>query len=286
MATRSGRWRTKGGDRRMSLGEHLLELRKRLVISAIAIVVGAVVAFVNWGWVASLFGLTVQFTSLTDFVRDAMRVPIQNLAANHDAEISYVTVSSAFDLTVQIGFTVALIIASPIWLFQIFAFLVPGLTTREKRYTFGFFFTAVPLFLAGGLAGWLLFPHMVELLASFTPEEDAILLDARYYYDFIIKLVLAVGVGFVLPVFLVLLNFVGVLTAKAILKGWRVAVLVITLFCAVATPAVDVVSMFLLAIPMVVLYFAAVLVAVIHDRAVARRANAVLPDATVPVTDL
>jgi sec-independent protein translocase protein TatC len=286
MATRSGRWRTKSGDRRMSLGEHLLELRKRLVISAIAIVVGAVIAFVNWGWVASLFGLSLRFTSLTDFVKDGMRVPIERLAENHDATISYVTVSSAFDLTVQIGFTIALLIASPIWLYQIFAFLVPGLTRREKRYTFGFFFTAVPLFLAGGVTGWFLFPHMVELLASFTPEEDAIVLDARYYYDFIIKLVLAVGVGFVLPVFLVLLNFVGVLTAKSILKGWRVAVLVITLFCAIATPAVDIISMFLLAVPMVLLYFAAVLVALIHDRAVARRAGAVDAAATVPVGDL
>ena len=268
MATRSGRWRT-NGDQRMSLGDHLRELRKRLFISAIAIVIGLVVAFVNWGFLGDLLGL--HLTSLTKFVQDGMRVPINQLAENHNAVISYTTVSSAFDLTVQIGLTVALLISSPVWLFQIFAFLVPGLTGKEKRYTFGFFFSAVPLFLAGGFTGWILFPHMVELLASFTPEEDSIVLDARYYYDFIIKLVLAVGVGFVLPVFLVLLNFVGVLSAKAILKGWRVAILVITLFCAIATPAVDVASMFLLAIPMVALYFAAVLVAMVHDRAAARR---------------
>jgi len=270
MATRSGRWRTKG-DQRMSLGDHLRELRKRLFISAIAIVVAAAIAFINWGFLSTLLGLPVQLSSLTAFVQNGMRVPIDKLAEDHNAVISYTTVSSAFDLTVQIGLTLAILIASPVWLFQVFAFLVPGLTGREKRYTFGFFFSAVPLFLAGGFTGWLLFPHMVELLAGFTPSQDAIVLDARYYYDFIIKLVLAVGVGFVLPVFLVLLNFVGVLTAKAILKGWRIAVLVITLFCAIATPAVDVVSMFLLAIPMVALYFAAVLVATIHDRAAARR---------------
>jgi len=284
MATRSGRWRTKG-DQRMSLGDHLRELRKRLFISAIAIIVAAVVAFVNWGWLAELLGLPFKLSSLTGFVQNGMRVPITQLAENHNATISYTTVSSSFDLTVQIGLTIAILIASPVWLFQIFAFLVPGLTGKEKRYTFGFFFSAVPLFLAGGLVGWLLFPHMVELLASFTPSEDAILLDARYYYDFIIKLVLAVGVGFVLPVFLVLLNFVGVLSAKAILKGWRVAILVITLFCAIATPAVDVASMFLLAIPMVALYFAAVLVATIHDRAAARRLARISSE-SVPVTQL
>jgi sec-independent protein translocase protein TatC len=285
MATRSGRWRSKG-DRRMSLGEHLIELRKRLVTSAIAIVIAAVVAFVDWSGVASLLHLPLQVTSLTDFVKDGMRVPIDRLADNHAATISYTTVSSAFDLHVQIGFTIAILLASPVWLYQLFAFLVPGLTSKEKRYTFGFFFTAVPLFLAGGLSGWLLFPHMVELLASFTPQEDATFLDARYYYDFIIKLVLAVGIAFVLPVFLVLLNFVGVLTGKAILKGWRVAILVITLFCAIATPAVDVISMFLLAVPMVALYFAAVIVALVHDRAVARRSRSIDPTETVPVAEL
>lgn len=284
MATRSGRWRTKG-DQRMSLGDHLRELRKRLFISAIAIVIAAVVAFVNWGWLSDLVGLHWKLRSLTSIVQDGMQVPIDQLADKYNASISYTTVSSAFDLTVQIGLTIAILIASPVWLYQVFAFLVPGLTSKEKKYTFGFFFSAVPLFLIGGFVGWLLFPHMVELLASFTPGKAAILLDAKYYYDFIIKLVLAVGVGFVLPVFLVLLNFVGVLSAKAILKGWRVAVLVIVVFCAIATPAVDVTSMFLLAIPMVALYFASVLVATIHDRAVARRLARIETD-TLAVSEL
>ncbi|MBC7589684.1 MAG: twin-arginine translocase subunit TatC [Salinibacterium sp.] len=270
----------------MSLGDHLRELRKRLVVSSIAIVIAAVIAFIDWSGVSALLRLPLPLTSLTDFVKDGMRVPINKIAEDHSATISYTTVSAAFDLHIQIGLTIAILIASPIWLYQIFAFLVPGLTSREKRYTFGFFFSAVPLFLAGGFTGWLLFPHMVELLATFTPEEDAIVLDARYYYDFIIKLVLAVGVGFVLPVFLVLLNFIGILSAAAILKGWRVAILVITLFCAIATPAVDIASMFLLAIPMVVLYFAAVGVAWVHDRTIARRVSKQENARSVPVSEL
>lgn len=285
MATPSGRWRTKG-DQRMSLGDHLRELRKRLFISAIAIVVAAAVAFINWGFLTQALRLPVQLGSLTSFVQNGMQVPIDALAERYNAEISYTTVSSSFDQTVQIGLTIAILIASPIWLYQFFAFLVPGLTGREKRYTFGFFFSAVPLFLAGGVVGWVLFPHMVELLASFTPSQASIILDARYYYDFIIKLVLVVGIGFVLPVFVVLLNFMGVLSGATVLKSWRIAILAITLFCAVATPAVDVISMFLLAIPMVVLYFTAVGIALVHDRAVARRLAKTDPSVVTPVTEL
>ena len=239
----------------MSLAEHLRELRKRLVISAVAILITAVGGFF-----------------LAPYVIDALRVPINAIAEERNAEIIYTTVTGAFDLRLAIAVTIASVAASPVWLYQLFAFLVPGLTSKEKRYTFGFFFTAVPLFFAGAAAGWFVFPHMVELLTSFSSQEDSTLLDARTYYDFVIKLVLAIGVAFVLPVFLVLLNFVGVLSARSIIKGWRIAVLVIVLFTALATPAADVISMFLLAVPMVLLYFAAWGVAVLHDRRAARRA--------------
>ncbi len=259
MATRSGRWRNKS-DERMSLGEHLRELRKRLVISAVAILVAAVAGFF-----------------LSPYVIDALRVPINQIAEERNAEIIYTTVTGAFDLRLAISLTIAIVLASPVWLFQIFAFLVPGLTSKEKRYTFGFFFSAVPLFFLGAAAGWFVFPHMVELLTSFSAEQDATYLDAKIYYDFVIKLVLAIGIAFVLPVFLVLLNFVGVLSAASIIKGWRVAILGITLFTAIATPAADVVSMFLLAVPMVVLYFAAFGVAWVHDRRAARREAGLAP---------
>ena len=108
-------------------------------------------------------------------------------------------------------------------------------------------------------------------MTSFAPQEDAAFITARSYLDFTIKLMLVIGIGFVLPVFIVLLNFVGVLSAQAILRGWRVAVLVITLFTALATPAADVISMFLLAVPMIILYFTAAGVAHMHDKRLAKR---------------
>ncbi len=238
----------------MSLGEHLLELRRRLFISGVALVLGAV-----GGWL------------LTEFVWDALREPITQIAEARNATINYPGITTAFDIRLQLAVTIGLVIASPVWLYQIFAFLVPGLNSKEWRYTLGFFFSAVPLFLGGCATGWFVLPHIVELMASFVPSEDASIVDARIYFDFVLKLVIATGVAFVLPVFLVILNFLGVISATSILKGWRVAILIITLFTAIVTPAADVLSMFLLAIPMVFLYFAAAGVAYLHDRRMAAR---------------
>lgn len=241
-------------DRRMSLGQHLIELRKRLFRSAIAVLLGAVAGWFVYPW-----------------VWDGLRAPIEVIAESRNAILNYQGITTAFDVHMQIAIYAGILISSPVWLYQIFAFLVPGLTGKEKRYTFGFVFTAIPLFLAGCVAGWFVVPHIVILLNSFVPADDAAFIDAKDYLGFVLKLILAVGIAFVLPVFLVLLNFVGVMSARAILKGWRIAILMITLFTAIATPAADPFSMFLLAIPMVFLYFVAVGIAFWHDAIAARK---------------
>ncbi len=244
----------------MSLGQHLLELRKRLFLAAAGILVGAII-----GWF------------LSDFVWDALREPIYAIIESQDrkAQLNYPDITSAFDLKLKIAFYVGLVVSSPVWLYQTFAFLVPGLTRIEKQYTFGFLFTAIPLFLAGCAAGWFVLPNIVGLMTGFAPKEDAALIVAQSYLDFVLKLMIAIGVAFVLPVFIVLLNLAGVISAQSIIKSWRVAVLLITLFTAIATPAADVISMFLLAIPMVVLYFAAYGIAYLHDRRAARRTRTI-----------
>jgi sec-independent protein translocase protein TatC len=241
---------------RMPLAQHLIELRKRLFRSALGLMAGAAV-----GWF------------LSGYVMDRLRGPVTLIASaqNRAATLNFADVTSAFDLKLQIALTLGAVISGPIWLFQIFAFLVPGLTRKEKRYTFGFFFTAVPLFLAGCTSGWFVLPHIVQLMTSFAPSQDAAFIDAKPYYDFVLKLVLAIGIAFVLPVFVVLLNFIGILSAASILKSWRVAILLIVLFTAVATPAADIISMFMLAAPMVLLYFMAAGVTALHDHRVAKK---------------
>jgi len=249
----------KDREKRMSLAAHLIELRKRLFISAIAIVVGMVA-----GWI---------LTNL--FVWDALQAPVANVAEAQglDAETALVfpTISSAFDLRLQIAFTLGLVVSSPVWLYQIFAFLVPGLNKKERSFTFAFFATAIPLFFAGCAAGWFVLPNIVKIMTSFVPDGAWSLLTAKEYIDFVLKLVIAVGIAFVVPVFIVLLNFAGVISAASIIKSWRVAILVIVLFTAIATPSADIVSMFMLAIPMIVLYFGAWFIANLHDKRVARR---------------
>ena len=250
----------------MSLGEHLIELRKRLGIIGLSIILAAI-----GGWF------------LADPVWEALSDPIIEIAKerNRDAEINYTTVTEAFDTKIAIAMVLGIVMAAPVWLYQVWAFFVPALMKKERRLALGFLAAAVPLFLAGVTAGWLVLPNIVILLTGFAPEQSATLLTAKVYLDFALKLVLAIGVGFVLPVFLVVLNFVGVLEAKSIIKGWRVAVIVIALFTAIATPAADVVSMVVLAIPMVILYFIAAGIAAIHDRRQAKRnAELVTGDST------
>ncbi|HEU0257702.1 MAG TPA: twin-arginine translocase subunit TatC [Microbacteriaceae bacterium] len=238
----------------MSLGDHLRELRKRLFRAAAGLIAGAV-----GGWF------------LVPYLLDAMRAPVLEIAHRHElASLNFPNITSAFDLKLEMAVTIGAVISSPIWLYQIFAFLVPGLNRREKKYVFGFFFSAVPLFFAGCFAGWYVLPHIVGLLTSFAGRQDSTLIDAPTYYGFVMKLVIIVGVAFVLPVFMVLLNFMGILSAAVLRRSWRVAMIIIVLFTATATPSVDVVSMFLLAAPMAVLYFAATGISMIHDRRAAK----------------
>lgn len=267
----------------MSLGAHLVELRKRLTRAALAIVGGTIIGWMIYDltWFGDLLEPAIPGAAkaLADVgTWAALREPILRIAEAQgtDVAINFTTITGALDIQFQVALAAGIVLSSPVWLYQLFAFFVPGLTGREKRYTFGFFFTAIPLFLAGCASGWFVLPRIVEVMANFVPPGATTLYDAKYYLDFVLKLMLAVGVAFVLPVFLVLLNFVGVLRGISILKGWRWAVLAIVVFTAIATPAADVLSMVLLAIPMTVLYFGAVGISVWHDRVADRRVAASL----------
>lgn len=233
----------------MPLSGHLREARRRGTRAAVALLVGVVGGFL-----------------LADQILAILREPIQELADSRNASLNYDTVTGAFDLKLRIAIFAGVVFSSPIWLVELFAFVTPGLTRREKKYAVGFGAVAAPLFLAGCAFGFKLFPHMVRVLTSFSSDQDSTILSASYYVDFVMKIVLAIGLAFVLPVFLVVLNFLRVLPAAALRRGWRLIVIAIVLFSALVTPAADVLSMFLVAVPMTALFGTAYAIAQVHDR--------------------
>lgn len=247
----------------MGLGEHFAELRRRLTRAAAAVVVGVVS-----GWFVA------------EPVLDLLRAPV--LAAAHtqdrDVVINFPSISGAFDLRIEIAVIVGIVLASPVWLYQLFAFFMPALNRREKRFTYGFVLSALPLFIAGCVAGTWVMPHIVVLMTGFAPGHTSSYLDASAYFDFVLKLTLVTGIAFVLPLFVVLLNFAGVVSGHAITHAWRWALIGICLFTAVATPAADVLSMLLLAAPMLALYAAACGVSLLNDRRRNRRLETSIPD--------
>jgi sec-independent protein translocase protein TatC len=239
-------------DRRMSLGEHLREARRRLIFSVIGLAAGMVIAFI-----------------VTDPVINFLTEPIRMIDEKRGegfAELMFTGIASGFNLRIRMALSIGLLLSAPVWMWQIWAFIMPGLTKKEIRYTVGFVAAAVPLFFAGGYVAVLVAPHVIEVMSSFVPEVGKNFFNSDYYYDFILKFVLVIGVSFVLPVFMVALNFAGVISGRAMLKGWRIAVLVAALFAAIATPAADIGSMLMLAGILIVLYFAAAFVSLFFDR--------------------
>lgn len=236
----------------MSLSGHLKELRKRLFWSAIFILGGSVV-----GWF------------IFDPVFALLQQPILEVAKNRNqiAAVNFGGVTSSFDMRLQVSIFIGVIGSSPIWLFNLWAFITPGLKKRERRFTLGFVFSAVPLFLGGCYLAWISLPAFVQTLIGFTPAGSTNLIDGSLYILFTLRILLIFGIAFVLPVVLVLLNFAGLLTAKSIIKSWRLAVFLTALIAALATPTADPMSMFLLMVPLLALYFVAAGIAAIRDRA-------------------
>lgn len=245
-------------ERKMSLADHLRELRKRLFWIAGFILVGTV-----GGWF------------LFDPVFDLLQRPILELSENRgaNATVNFGTVVSAFDLRIQVSIFLGLLVSSPFWLFQLWAFITPGLKKNERRYSIAFIASAVPLFLMGTYIAWASLPNFVVVLLGFTPEGSSNVINASEYVLFAIRVLFIFGAAFVMPVVLVLLNFVGLLEAKSIIRGWRFAIFIIAVITALATPTAEPISMLLLMIPLIILYFMAAGLAHLNDRRKRKRAE-------------
>ena len=238
----------------MPLTAHLRELRNRLFKSGIALAAGMVV---GWIYYTPIFTwLSQPFTTVIEQARADGRQVILALTG----------VADPFVLQVQVAAVAGLLISSPVWLYQLWRFITPGLHRHERRWAIGFVSVAVPLFAAGVALAYYVLPFGLQILFGFTPENVENIVSVDKYLAFFIRMVLIFGIGFLLPLVLVLLNFTGILTGKRLLSWWRWII-----FCAVATPTGDPINMMLLAGPMLILVGIAIIICLLNDRRRARK---------------
>ena len=242
----------------MSLADHLRELRYRVLVALAAIVVGTIIAaFFN------------------QFLFELMLLPYEQaqealLAKRPDQElqVANIGVTAPLILVMKICAVAGLVVSSPFWIYQLWAFIAPGLLAREKKWATAFVAAATPLFLLGIAVGYFVMPKGIEVMLGFTPESQPItnLLDLSTFLNFMIRLMLIFGIGFLMPVAVVALNLMGVVSSAQLVK-YRVYVIFGTfVFGAVATPSTDPISMLLLAVPMSLLYLIAEVICRLNDR--------------------
>jgi sec-independent protein translocase protein TatC len=242
----------------MSLADHFRELRNRVLISAAAVLVAGIV---GWIFYDDLIGVILQ--PLLE-VRDARGESLVNINFGGG-------VTQPFSVQLTVAIFVGVVLASPVWIWQVWGFLLPGLRPKEKKIALWYFLTSVPLFFAGCLlAAWAL-PQTVAVLLSFTPEGAANLTDAMVYLHFILYFIVAFGIAFLLPVIMVGLNSLRLLPVRVMISGWRVALVLILVFAALVTPDPSAWTMIALSIPMFALYWCAVAVATVLERRRRRR---------------
>ncbi|MBT0771947.1 twin-arginine translocase subunit TatC [Kineosporia sp. J2-2] len=251
MAVSKPRRRPKNPEGRMSLREHLAELRRRVVISAIAIVAGGVI-----GWFL-----------YNPVMNNVIIEPLAKASENgQKVTLTYRAIADAFNIKVKVSVYIGIVISSPVWLYEVWAFITPGLTKKERRTSLWFVAFAVPLFLSGVWLAVYVLPKAVAFGADFALEGSLNQPDAQTVITFATRLIIALGVAFLLPLFLVGLNMMGIVSGRAMGKQWRIAVFVAFLFAAVVSPSPDAVQMIIMALPLVGLYTVSVFVALFNDR--------------------
>lgn len=247
-------------DGTMALGDHLRELRYRVVVSAIAVVLVTIVA-------AFFYRPLVELVMWP--YHEAIR---EYMAANPDAETLIVNSDaiSPFMLALKASLVAGVILSCPVWLYQLWSFIVPALLDKEKKYARLFLASAIPLFLLGTAVGFAILPKGIAWMLQFTLDGVTNLQDVEEFLSLEIRFTLVSGVAFLLPVVLVLLNLAGVLKGEQMTKARPYALFGTAVFGAVATPSSDPFSMLALAVPMALMYVVAEVIARRHDRRKAR----------------
>jgi sec-independent protein translocase protein TatC len=195
----------------------------------------------------------------------------QAQAEGREVTLALTGVADPFILQLQVAAVTGLLLSAPVWLYQLWRFVTPGLHRHEKRWAMAFAIFATPLFLSGVLLAYTVLPFGLEILFGFTPDNVENIVSVDRYLSFFIRMVLVFGVGFLAPLMIVLLNFAGILTGKRLMSWWRWIIFSIFIFSAVATPTGDPINLVLLAAPILLLMMVAVGISLVNDKRRARK---------------
>jgi sec-independent protein translocase protein TatC len=246
---------------RMPLTDHLRELRHRVVKTALALAAGMTTGFVFFGQAWHV--IERPLCSATIHGHSGCRtLGVDQLVLNGPLD--------AFYLRVKVALIVGLIVSSPIWLYQIWAFAAPGLHAREKRWSYIFLGAAIPLFGIGITACYLSLGRSMHYLLGLTPGGVQNLIQVDQYLSFAMAMILAFGLAFEVPLLIVMLNLAGILTHDRFRRWRRVLIFGVFLIAGMANPSPDPVTMVILGGACAVLVEAAGLIVWSHDRRRAR----------------
>lgn len=232
--------RARPGPDAMTLTEHLAELRRRLIVAVAAFVVAGCVAAALYNWMLGV-----------------LQHPYCQ-ASPHDCSFYVTGPLDPLSLRVEMAAFGGLVLASPVFLWELWRFITPGLRRSEKRYAVPFVVCSVALFLAGCATAYVVFPHALHFLKAVGGSHLVQLLSPNSYLSLIMWMMVLFGLAFEFPVVLVALELVRVVTPAQLLRWWRWSVIGITAAAAIFTPSSDPFSMLALAVPLVAFYFLAI----------------------------
>jgi sec-independent protein translocase protein TatC len=259
----------------MPLLEHVREFRKRIIRAALFIFIFSALGWVYYNQI---------ITTLSAPVCD---LKAAQASGSGQCGALYISgVLGPLNLQIKVALLSGVIVAAPFWLYQLWAFVAPALHPKEKRNSILFIVAATPFFTLGATLAYYVLPLAIKVLFGFTPQSLSNLIKFDDYLDFVLRLILIFGIAFELPVFLVALNLVGVLSGRAILKPWRLAIFGITFFVAAFSPTADPLSMAALAAPLILLYFGAGGIALLVDKRRTRKANALSDDESSSIEEV